>query len=140
MPFTPLHLGPALFFGLIMRLNLPVILIASVCLDIEPLAVILLKLKLPIHGLLHTLVGASVAAVFISVLARDWHKSTISAFLGTYLHIAFDSPLYPEMKPLYPLIQSNPLYGILPAEYVYGISIVMLAAGFGIYGYRVCRL
>ena len=59
MPFTPFHLGPALFLGLLLfrLVDLPTFLAANVILDLEPLAVLLLDLDYPLHGLFHSFLG-----------------------------------------------------------------------------------
>ena len=46
MPFTPLHLGPALFFGMVLLryIDLPTFLVANVIVDIEPLVILTLGL------------------------------------------------------------------------------------------------
>ncbi|NOQ38614.1 hypothetical protein GQ472_07065, partial [archaeon] len=64
MPFTPFHLGPALFLGLVFfrYLNLPAFLIANVIVDVEPFVVLLFGLDYPLHGFFHSFLGGSLIA------------------------------------------------------------------------------
>jgi len=68
MPFTPFHLGPALFFGLLLfsAVHLPTFMVANVIVDIEPLLVLVFKLDYPLHGFFHSLLGGSIIAVVLS--------------------------------------------------------------------------
>jgi len=141
LPFTPFHLGPALVLGLPLRRNMhvPTFVIANIILDVEPFLVLLLGLKYPLHGYLHTFVGAIVTGVALGYIMYTanrhlrflWEKLfpepvaglDLKAFMvasvsGTLLHVLMDSPLYYDIKPLYPLL-INPLYNpsLLSLEY-----------------------
>ncbi len=78
MPFTLLHLGPALILGYLLRFRVhwPTLIIASVIIDLEPLAVILLNLSdYPRHGYLHTFASAIFLGCLVGVvmwLIRDY--------------------------------------------------------------------
>lgn len=134
MPFTPLHLGPALYLGVVFRrsLHLPTLLVASVAVDVEPLLVLLLGLDAPLHGPLHTFMGATAVGVVVALLmylidARLYplyrlFRLDVGGFLrptlgshvasgiaGTTSHILLDAPLYYDMTPLYP-VPVNPFY------------------------------
>jgi len=53
VPFTPFHLGPALFFGLALSVAfyLPSLLVASVTPDVEPFYVMYFRVSgYPLHG------------------------------------------------------------------------------------------
>ena len=66
MPFTPFHLGPGLGLGLPLRkyLHAPTFLLASVIVDVEPFLVLVLGLRYPLHGYVHTfLVAISIGLV-----------------------------------------------------------------------------
>ena len=60
MPFTPFHFGAhaCIAFPLNKRIDIPVFILANVAIDIEPLLVITLNLSYPLHGYVHTFVGA----------------------------------------------------------------------------------
>ena len=151
MPFTPFHLGPALFFAIPLRkyIHAPTFILANVLLDIEPLLVLVLGLNYPLHGYLHTFAAAVVVGVVLGfvmfVLERSMHplfktlllepeatfKKTnfiIAGVLGTMLHVLFDSPLYSDIKPFYPL-NINPSYGSLSSLEIYLLSFSLGALG-----------
>ena len=147
MPFTPFHLGPALCLGIPLRkyIHAPTFILANVLLDIEPLLVLITGLSYPLHGYLHTFVaaiGVGVAFGFVMFFfERTIHplyrklllepeatfkKShfIIAGVLGTMLHVLFDSPLYWDIKPFYPLTV-NPLYGSVSSLEIYLLSVWM---------------
>jgi membrane-bound metal-dependent hydrolase YbcI (DUF457 family) len=132
MPFTPFHLGPALLSGFILLgyLDLPTFIVASVLVDLEPLAVLVFGLPGPLHGFFHSLLGASVAAALLAWIMlrvkgflepiyvflrlegdRRPRKFLVAALLGTWTHVLLDTPLYGHMRPFYPF-GGNPLFGV----------------------------
>ena len=129
MPFTLFHLGPALLMGFILRgyLDLPTFIVASVLVDLEPLAVMVFGLPGPLHGFFHSFLGASVAAVLLAVVmsrVREFlepvyvflrlegdRRFLVAALLGTWSHVLLDAPLYGEMRPFYPF-GGNPFLGV----------------------------
>ncbi|NHJ12817.1 MAG: hypothetical protein EAX95_04035 [Candidatus Thorarchaeota archaeon] len=68
MPFTPYHLGPAFLIGVIFfpALDVAALLLSSVTIDIEPLAMLMFGIPGPLHGYLHTFLGATVMAILAS--------------------------------------------------------------------------
>ncbi|MFX1482813.1 MAG: hypothetical protein ACFFCP_06440 [Promethearchaeota archaeon] len=150
MPFTPYHFGPALLLGVLLFpfTDLATIVIASVVLDLEPLAVIFLNLSLPLHGFFHTYLGASIAASVLSVFVYPFrtylnkiaslfglHQNSslrhimAASFVGTYSHVFLDSFLYAEMNPFFPII-GNPLLGLLSSGDVYMFCVIAGLIGF----------
>ena len=132
MPFTPFHLGPAVLIGFILLgyLDLPTFIVASVLVDLEPLAVLVFGLPGPLHGFFHSFLGASVVAVLLAVVVsrvrgflepvyvflrldgdRRPQRFLVAALLGTWSHVLLDAPLYGEMRPFYPL-GGNPFLGV----------------------------
>jgi membrane-bound metal-dependent hydrolase YbcI (DUF457 family) len=124
MPFTPFHLGPALVIGIICiyYLDFPTLLVASVILDIEPFLVLFLDLNYPLHGFFHSFLGGTVIILPLSYIMfkirtflnpiTDYFKIEQSSsflniltasFIGIYLHILLDAPLYSDIQPLFPL-------------------------------------
>ena len=151
MPFTPFHLGPALCLGIPLRkyIHAPTFILANVILDIEPLLVLLLGLRYPLHGYFHTFIAAiGVGIAFglvMFLLERPMHplyrklllepektfkksQFIIAGVLGTMLHVLFDAPLYWEIKPFYPLT-ANPLYGWASSSEIYLLSVFMGVLG-----------
>jgi membrane-bound metal-dependent hydrolase YbcI (DUF457 family) len=164
MPFTPFHLGPALFFGLVlfMIFDLPTFLIASVIPDIEPFYVMYFHVSgYPLHGFFHSYLGSSILALLVAfvvyplrgLLSRvmvafripqnsSFKKILLASFIGVYFHVFLDSFLYPEMMPLYPL-QGNPFIGALSAygsySVIYGFCSITALFGIALYFYKVSR-
>jgi len=162
MPFTPFHLGPALFFGLLLfrYINFPTFLIASVIVDIEPFLVLFLGLDYPLHGFFHSFLGGSIVAIALSLVMIRLNDKTqelvsslklgqnlstksiwLASFSGIYLHILFDSPLYSDIEPFYPL-SVNPFYNeaMFIGFSIYAICVLTFFAGFLIYGYRLIKM
>ncbi len=154
MPFTPFHLGPALGIGLPLRkyLHVPTFIIGNIIIDIEPFLVLVLGLKYPLHGYLHTFIGASLIGILIGcvmyILDRSFHtlwKSLklienyyrtrnylMAGVVGTILHVLLDSPLYYDIKPLYPLL-TNPFYDPELTVLIYELCIFLGVIGFLFY-------
>jgi len=132
MPITPFHLGPTLGLGLPLRkyVHVPTFMLANVIVDVEPFLVFVLGSSYPLHGYLHTFLLAFFAGLLVGyvmfLLERFLHplykvfllvpenKLNLKTFmltgaLGTMLHVLFDSPLYGDIRPFYPLTV-NPLY------------------------------
>ncbi len=150
MPFTPLHLGPALLIGVVLRRRLDVfaILVGSVVLDIEPFLVLCLGLSAPLHGLCHTYLAALLLSPPLSAVLyhlRDLFKPLlhplglsqqssfrsviISSMIGLFSHVTLDATLYAEMVPFYPFF-GNPLLGVVNYTTVYEFCIVTGIFGF----------
>jgi membrane-bound metal-dependent hydrolase YbcI (DUF457 family) len=157
MPFTPYHFGPGLLLGVVLFpfLDFSTILIASVVLDVEPLAVMIFNLPFEIHGFFHTYLGATIVACFLSAIVypfRTYLNKIVSFFglhqessfrhilpasiIGTYSHVFLDSFLYSEMNPFFPLL-GNPFVAYIQFAVVYNVCIVMGLAGLGLYIVRV---
>ena len=123
MPFTPYHLGPALFLGLLFLsfIDFPTFLIASVIVDIEPFLVLALNLDYPLHGFFHSLLGGTLVAIPLALIMlkiRDkltsllaffkleqkisFRRILVASLLGIYIHIFLDSRMYTDIQPFYP--------------------------------------
>jgi membrane-bound metal-dependent hydrolase YbcI (DUF457 family) len=161
MPFTPFHLGPALCLGIPLRkyIHAPTFILANVILDIEPLLVLLLGLRYPLHGYFHTFIAAiGIGIAFglvMFLLERPMHplykrllletdapfkksQFRIAGVLGIMLHVLFDAPLYYDIKPFYPLT-ANPLYGWASSSEIYLLSAWMGVLGIIFYSLLIVR-
>jgi len=161
VPFTPLHLGPALAIGLPLRkhIHTPTFIIANIIVDIEPLITLIFNLNYPLHGYLHTLMGAFIIGLILGylmhllerVLSLLWKKLhlvcktslNLKAFIiagtsGTILHVLMDSPLYYDIKPLYP-IPINPFYNPRLTVIIYETCIFMGILGLLYYFYLIIK-
>ena len=150
MPFTPFHMGPALAVGLPLKrfIHVPTFALGNVVLDVEPLVVLVYGLDYPLHGYLHTLVGALVVGLALGrlmyglegafsplwrALLLEVGPPRLGPFLaggvaGAVLHVLLDSPLYSDIRPLYPA-QVNPLYSPGLTSAVYMACTVLGVAG-----------
>jgi hypothetical protein len=109
-------------------LDFPTFLIANVIVDLEPFLVILLGLDYPLHGFFHSFVGGTIVAVAFAVVMFKssniigkvmkffrldqkvtWKSIIAASLLGVYVHILLDTPLYPDIRPFYPL-DLNPYF------------------------------
>jgi membrane-bound metal-dependent hydrolase YbcI (DUF457 family) len=139
MPFTPYHLGPSSWIGLLLFkiFDFPTLLIASVIVDVEPFCVFFFNVTWPLHGILHSFLGGSIVAILISIILyllrskvkkimaffrlvqhSSFKKILWTSFFGVYFHILLDLPLYGDIKPFYP-IESNPFYGLFSSQQIY---------------------
>ena len=156
MPFTPLHLGPALTIGYIVRkrIHWPTFILANIIVDIEPLLVFALGTSnYPLHGYLHTFISSLIVGSFLGYVMYRTDKILRPSFerlalvngeigsLGDYIiagvtgwaiHVILDSPLYSDIRPLYPL-QYNPLYNPSLQRMLYGLCSVLLIIGIMVY-------
>jgi hypothetical protein len=155
MPFTPFHLGPALCFGIPLRnyIHAPTFILANVVLDFEPLLVLVFGLNYPLHGYLHTFLAAIVIgfalglAMFLlegrmhplyktlqlepeTTLQRS--RFTIAGVAGAMLHVLFDSPLYSDIQPFFPL-NPNPMYGSISSSGIFLVTFIMGILGIAFY-------
>lgn len=163
MPFTPFHLGPALFFGLVLfaAFDLPTLLIASVIPDLEPFYVMYFHDSGHLHGFFHSYLGSSILALLVtfivyplrSLLNRimeafrisqksSFKKIMFTSFVGVYSHVFLDSFLYSEMNPFYPL-RGNPFINVLlpygRERVVYGFCVITALLGIFLYFYRIWK-
>ena len=129
MPFTPLHIGipglPSYFKP--DRVDIVAVVLGSTLVDIDFFLHVVYRS--PLHGFLHTYIGATALALVLSVLIRigkpvvervkgwfRWEKGsnvksiTFGAFLGTYSHVLLDSLIYYDVDPFHPLSEDNPFY------------------------------
>jgi len=159
MPFTPFHLGPALFFGMLLFafIDFPTFLTANVIVDLEPFLVVFLGLDYPLHGFFHSFAGGTIIAIFLAFLMFRFSgifsgvmkffrleqevslkRVMTTSLAGVYFHILLDSPLYPDIKPLYPL-DVNPFFSsdMVISIYIYMFCIFSLLAGTMIYVIRL---
>ena len=139
MPFTPYHWGPSSWLGLLLYkfIDFPTLLIASVIIDVEGFCVLVFKLNYSLHGYQHTFIGATISAVLLALLMyklkpitmnitkllkipQNFGFSTIliSALLGAWLHVIFDSFLYGDMMPFYPS-KNNPFIKLFSLRDIY---------------------
>ena len=122
MPITPLHIGiPGIISHYFPRkVDIIGALIGAVIIDID--FFIFLLLDTPVHGFLHSFLGALIISIILIIVIiyfkdpmyklKEWFKwdpesniISISSgvLIGTYSHIIMDALIYEDMSPFYPL-------------------------------------
>lgn len=114
MPITPLHLAVALPVKQVMknRFGLGAFIAVNVLIDLEPGAVMFFgmdRLGYPLHGLMHTLLGATIAMVAVALFEWQWRWLAGAAF-GAYSHLLMDALVHTDVQPFSPLLDGNPIY------------------------------
>jgi hypothetical protein len=159
MPFTPFHFGPHACVGLPLNryLDVPVFLAANVVVDIEPLLVLTYRFDYPVHGYCHTLLIGGLLGLLLAVVAYplrhgigkamslfrlryspSFSKMAVAGVLGVWLHVLFDTPLYRDIKPFFPLA-ANPLYGIVTPVAVYLVCAICFLPALAVYSWLAMR-
>lgn len=139
MPITPFHFGPGLLFkGLSRHVSLSAFMIANCLIDIEPVMAFLLTGD-PMHCLMHTYLGATIAAVATGSLARKlseswlrWWNAKLSpgqarwfrcneeippvefwvgALVGAWSHVWLDAFMHVDVEPWWPFASGNTAQG-----------------------------
>lgn len=114
MPITPLHLAAALPVKQVMKdkFSLGAFIATNVLIDLEPAAVMFFGMEglgYPLHGVMHTLLGATIAMVLVALFECQWRWLAGAAF-GAYSHLVMDATVHTDVQPFSPLLDSNPLY------------------------------
>ena len=159
MPVTPYHLGPVLLLGILIfpALYLPGLLIGSVIVDIEPFLYLSHGIGTHPHAITHTYLGGAVVGIALGLvlfslrklirkimrlfrLGQDSSLRNIiaSSVLGVYSHIFFDSFMYGDIEPFFPL-KAKPLYEMLGWGEIYIFSGVAFILGFFVYLYKLSK-
>jgi len=62
----------------------------------------------------------------------------LGSFSGVYLHVLLDSPLYPDIRPLFPL-PVNPFYSssMFVGFEIYSLCVISFILGIALYVYKV---
>jgi hypothetical protein len=156
MPFTPLHMGPALAIKAVAgrRFSITAFGLTQVLMDIEPL-VRIVRGDAVLHGATHTYLGSLVvAAIAVPVCAwlcprivRGWNglvrshdrkwlverdaiaPSALVAgiVIGALSHVAIDSIMHADMHPYAPFAQASPLLGTVSID---TLHVLCFASGF----------
>ena len=147
MPLTPFHLGPGVLLKALapQRVSLGAFAAANVLIDAEVIANAWLG-RQRLHAELHTLGGALLAGVaaagFVWWLGRAAHRRvTLSAALvggtlGGVGQTALDSVMHVDIRPLWPLWESNPLLRVVPLDGLHLACALAGAAGLVGLGWR----
>jgi hypothetical protein len=155
MPATPLHLGPGLLLKSVAgrHFSLSVFAFSQVVIDLEP-AVRIVREDPILHGPTHTLLGATLIAILSVLVGKPacqwalgfwkrnpgepfmgwlrgeeritWTAAATGAFVGTWSHVAFDSIMHWDMRPLWPWSDANALQHAISVD---ALQLACVAAG-----------
>lgn len=158
MPITPIHFGVGILAksAAEKRFSLSMFALANIAIDIEPITWYLLTGD-PVHGFLHTMLGATLLALACAHWGRSWCEmllrlwnvqlsarqatwldvvpsistgsAFVSALVGAWSHVVLDSFMHADVRPCWPLSDANDILGLVPLNYVYFFS-----ALFGVWG------
>lgn len=135
MPFTPFHMGPGILIKALLQGSFSLLVFGwtQIVMDIQPLFVMLTG-EGHVHGFSHTYIGATLLAIFSAVSGKylseiglkilrigtgsnpiniAWLIAFVSAFIGTFSHVALDSMVHRDVVPFYPFSQANNLLGLM---------------------------
>ena len=155
MPFTPFHMGPGIFIKALLQgsFSLMVFGWAQIVMDIQPLFVLITG-EGHLHGFSHTYFGATLLAVFSALSGKYlseiglkiigvsnnsnpvkivWRVAFVSAFIGTYSHVALDSIMHSDVQPYYPFSLENEVLGLITVPQLHQLCIYSALVGAIIY-------
>ncbi|MBB3167384.1 metal-dependent hydrolase [Simiduia aestuariiviva] len=153
MPFTPIHMGPGILIkGLLQGgFSLMVFGWTQIVMDIQPL-IVMLTGEGHLHGVTHTYIGATLLAVLsaltgkplsqlgllllrITPAAQDirWRVAYLSAFIGAYSHVFFDSIMHSDLQPFYPVSLKNSVLGMISIDLLHTLCLFGGVVGAVIY-------
>ena len=126
---------------------------AQILMDIQPLLVIITS-RGQLHGFSHTYIGASLIAIAAALTGKylsefglvvlgihkkedkfaiAWWVVFVSAFIGTYTHVALDSIMHSDLQPFYPFGLTNGLLGLIGIGMLYKLCLNIGLLGAAIY-------
>lgn len=134
MPFTPLHMGPALTAKAVSPGSVSLIVYgtAQIMMDLQPLAALTVAPGMRLHGESHTFVGALVLGLLATAIGKyvgewilnafrrkiserveiGWGKALGWGVGGAFLHVLMDGLIYADMQPFWPFLsfkEANPM-------------------------------
>lgn len=147
MPFTPFHLGPGAVFKAIggKYFSFMVFGGAQILMDVEVLVRITAGASL-LHGLSHTLLGATIIGLIATLTGKPiselvlkalgvsnfhitWVASSSGAFVGTFSHVLLDGLMHHDMEPGFPFTTANPLLRLVSVDAVRNLCVASGAVG-----------
>jgi len=162
MPFTPIHMGPAMLLKALLQGAFSLIIFGwcQVLMDIQPL-VVLISGEGQLHGFSHTFVGSTGIAVIAVITGKpllewllqsgwlvgrqadiklfeldrrlSWGVAVASAFTGSYLHVLLDGMMHADLQPFFPLNSDNPFLYLLRADILQALCLIAGAVGLIVY-------
>ena len=155
MPFTPLHMGPALLVRGSVRggFSLMVFGWTQVLIDLEPLWGMLTGAE-QLHGWSHTWIGATLLAGVALLSGKplaewglrllrlqrflpiSWTAAATGALLGGWSHIVLDSIMHFDIQPLRPFSLENGLRQWVSLEQLHLFCVATAVLGSAVFLWR----
>lgn len=154
MPFTPIHMGPGIFFKGILQgsFSLMVFGWTQIVMDLQPLFV-LISGEGHLHGFSHTYVGATLLAILSALTGKylalfglwllkieksihhniKWWVVFLSAFVGAFSHVLLDSIMHSDVQPFYPMSLSNPFLSFMSVSLLHKLCLYSGLVGAAVY-------
>ena len=122
---------------------------AQIVMDVQTLAVMITG-EGRLHGFSHTYIGATLLGVFSMLSGKylsefgltvigisdkqspikiSWKVTAVSAFIGTYSHVALDAIMHSDVQPYYPYSSANGLLGLVSIDELHRIMFYSALAG-----------
>lgn len=149
MPVTPFHLLAITPIKAIAprKFSWSTFALVNVLIDLEPISYFLITLNAE-HGFFHTIIGATLIAMFAAFYGRGLCESAIKiwnaeikskwliaepsitkvgawsgAIVGAWSHLFLDSFMHDDIKPLSPFTNANVLLGSIPITTLHTICV-----------------
>lgn len=154
MPFTPVHMGPGILIKALIGGSFSLMIFGwtQIVMDLQPLYV-MIRGQGHLHGFSHTYLGASILTVVAAVSGKwlsefglwviglnpgkklkiSWNVVFFSAFFGSYSHVFLDSVMHSDVRPFYPLTESNMFLQIVSTGMLHIVCLVCGLIGGVIY-------
>lgn len=155
MPFTPIHMGPGILIKSILQSSFSLMVFGwtQIVMDIQPL-IVLISGEGHLHGFTHTYVGAILIAIFaaftgkylselglklLNISTKDnlisikWSVVFLSAFIGSFSHVLFDSIMHADVEPFFPLTLNNQFLGLISVSMLHKVCMYSGLIGAAIY-------
>jgi len=137
-------MGPGILIKLLLQGSFSLMIFGwtQIIMDLQPLFVLITG-EGHLHGFSHTYVGATLIALFSAVTGKHisewglrylgipgysairipWWVVLVSAFIGSFSHVALDSLMHADIQPLFPFTNSNALLGLISVSTLHKVCI-----------------
>ena len=154
MPFTPFHMGPGILIKSILGGGFSLMIFgwSQIVIDLQPLYV-LIQGEGRLHGFSHTYVGAAIVTVIAALSGKwlsefglfvlglnpsrqlkiSWYVVFTSSFIGSFSHVFIDSVMHSDVRPFFPLTDSNIFHQLVSTGILHILCLVSGLIGAVIY-------
>lgn len=148
-------MGPGILIKSILQSSFSLMVFGwtQIVMDIQPL-IVLISGEGHLHGFTHTYVGAILIAIFaaftgkylselglklLNISTKDnlisikWSVVFLSAFIGSFSHVLFDSIMHADVEPFFPITLNNQFLGLISVSMLYKVCMYSGLIGAAIY-------